>query len=201
MLEELPQPIRCFIAIHVPRGLIDKIVSVQKEAQGRGNMEVVRWTRPEQMHITLKFLGNVPHAQLAALQHALAKAVLGNAPFALSLEGFGCFPSARNPNVFWAGLGGHVEALNQLQACVEVATKPFTSHEEDRVFHPHLTIGRVKTRGPGSRRIAEALVQLRLANVDQWTVREVALMGSNLSPQGAIHTLLAAAQLIGEPAV
>ena len=195
----LPERIRSFIAIHVPPELVERVVRVQKEVETKqkSNAQAVRWTRPEQMHLTLKFLGNVPHERLSAVETALAQAVVGSAPFSLSLEAFGCFPSARNPNVFWAGLGGQVEALKQLQARIEAQTNCFASHEENRAFHPHLTIGRVKNRGPETRRIAETLLQFRLANAGPWTVSEVTLMRSNLSPQGAIHSQLAVLKLTG----
>jgi len=195
MPDVLPERIRCFIAVQIPPELIRKVVGVQREVQRKGNKEAVRWTRPEQMHITLKFLGDVPSERLSALENALCEAVVGSAPFALSLEGFGCFPSPRNPNVFWVGLSGQVEALKQLQERVEAQTNCFASHEENRAFHPHLTIGRAKNRGSETRRIAEALVEFRLANAGPWTVSEVTLMGSSLSPQGAIHTQLAALKL------
>lgn len=153
--------------------------------------EEVRWTQPEQMHVTLRFLGDVPNEKLPALENALGAAVVGSSPIKLSLEAFGCFPSARNPNVFWAGLGGAVDALQQLQARVEAHTNGFTSHEEQRDFHPHLTIGRVKRRGAESRRLADELTKFRCASFGAWTVREIVLMRSKLSPEGAIHTKLA----------
>lgn len=195
MPEELPERIRSFVAIHVPSELLERILCVQRELQRVAKTEAVRWTPLEQMHVTLKFFGNVPNERLSALEIALAEAVIGSAPFSLSLEGFGCFPSARNPSVFWAGLVGQVEALKQLQARIEARTNCFASHEENREFHPHLTVGRAKNRGPESRRVADALEKFRLAKMGQWTVSEIALMRSKLSPKGAIHTQLAVVKL------
>jgi 2'-5' RNA ligase len=98
MPEEPPRSTRSFIAIHIPAVLTEKIVAVQTKLQGLTRTNSVRWTQPEQMHITMKFLGSVPIESLAALQSTLAEAVIGSAPFALSLEALGCFPSSRDPN-------------------------------------------------------------------------------------------------------
>jgi RNA 2',3'-cyclic 3'-phosphodiesterase len=189
--------IRSFIAIEVPLELIERIAGAQREIERvtKANADTVRWTRPEQMHVTLKFLGNVPDDRLGALERALAEAVVGSVPFELSLENFGCFPSPRNPSVLWVGLGGQVTAIRQLQRRIEAQTHGFSSQEENREYHPHLTIGRIRERGKDSRRLAEGLSQFRLSDGNQWIVREVVLMRSNLSPHGAIHIRLATAQL------
>src|SRR5205823_12244196 len=114
--------------------------------------DTVRWTRMDQLHLTLKFFGNVQREEVDALQEALRRAVANVSPFALTISELGCFPSPQRPNVIWLGLGGGVSILEQMQRQVALECAAFGSHSEDRAFHAHLTIGRAKALGRDARR-------------------------------------------------
>jgi 2'-5' RNA ligase len=118
------------------------------------------WARPEQIHLTLKFLGNVLVSCVENLITALQQACQGAGPFNLRLAKLGCFPNARSPRIVWVGLAGDLGALMELQGCVVQRMAAFSAHEDSQAFHPHLTIGRSNERvkkWPASRKvIAEA---------------------------------------------
>ena len=101
----------------------------------------------------------------------------------LRAQEIGAFPSLRHPRVIWAGLAGDIDELKQLQAAVENAT----GRKEDRPFHPHLTIGRVRE----GRRLKSNLDRWKDDQFGQWQVREILLMQSKLSPKGATHSRIA----------
>jgi len=133
------EKIRAFIALAPERGLIAELQNVQRQLQTRLPVGIIRWAMPEQLHLTLKFLGGVPGERLAGLAAALDRAGAGIAPFQLALEGVGCFPHAKNPRVVWVGIQGELHSLRKLQAQIEHETQPCGDHTEERPFRPHLT--------------------------------------------------------------
>jgi 2'-5' RNA ligase len=184
----------------LPDDLLAKVKAVQDKLDRRLSRDCrnfVRWTAREQLHLTLKFYGNVHTAELDALQQRLRRAAGGISPFELGLAGLGCFPSAQRPNVIWIDLEGQVTALGTFQARVERETAAFGNHSETRPFHPHLTVGRVKAFGRQACRIGEAIGDETLPGLGTWTVGDVALVRSQLSPRGSIYTCLARIPLSG----
>ncbi|HKQ39448.1 MAG TPA: RNA 2',3'-cyclic phosphodiesterase [Verrucomicrobiae bacterium] len=171
--------VRAFISVPVAAKVVLNIVDCQKEL-ARGAGETVRWTPEEQIHLTLQFLGNIAAAEVQQLQTRLA-------PLArvlrLRAQGIGAFPSIRRPRVIWVGLAGQIDELKQLQAAVDKAT----GHSEERDFHPHLTIGRVRE----GRQPKLAFDPWKDQHFGEWEVRELLLMQSKLSPKGAAHSVLA----------
>lgn len=187
--------IRTFIAIHLPAEVRQRLGQFQEQLRRAAPGEGVRWTEPDQIHLTLRFLGNVPEAELPQLSQALALACQAAAPFGLEAQGAGAFPDLKRPRVLWVGLGGAVAALAQLQAAVLEATRTW-GELEDRPFHPHLTLGRVKTADPRLlARLSGALQQAGSSAFGAWQVHQVALMRSDLSPAGPRYTVLAEAPL------
>jgi len=185
--------IRAFVAVALPGRLLDKVQAEQGRLDGRlarASRSAIRWTLREQLHLTLKFFGNVQIEALDALQQTLSRAVAGIGGFELSLAGLGCFPSPQRPSVVWLGLDGSVSALATLQGNVERETAAFGSHSETRPFHPHLTIGRVKGFGAESRRIGEVIRSEAVGSLGNWTVSEILLVRSQLSPLGSTYSTL-----------
>ena len=160
-------------------------------------MREVRWVALEQIHLTLKFFGNVEMHQVGALQRALERAVGPVGPIPVSVAGFGCFPSEQRPSVIWLGLGGDLARLHELQKRIERETETFGSHSEIRTFHPHLTIGRIRSPGGPARGIGGVLKARGAHELGSWAVEELLLMRSQLAPTGSIHTTLAAFKLAG----
>ena len=185
-----PKPVRAFIAIALPQILVVRLKQIQQQLQSGANGDAIRWTKPDQLHLTLKFLGDVHEDGVNDLKSALTCACERQTPFQLTLEGLGCFPNARLPRVVWVGINDELEPLRRLQMEIDQQTQGFGDHTEERAFRPHLTIGRVKVQGKGARRVGEAVEQAAVGRVGAWTVSEIKLMQSRLSPQGAQYITL-----------
>ena len=182
---------RLFIAIALPEDVRRCIADFQREWQGGLRGKFIRWTPVEQVHLTLRFLGDVSSAAVPELEAALRRACEGVAGFELSAGGSGCFPDARKPRVLWIGVSGAVEALAELQARVVQETQTW-GEVEARAFRAHLTIGRVKNAPPPAlREIAHCAQTLTCGELGHWRVSEVLLMRSELSSAGARHSTLA----------
>ncbi len=183
-------PVRAFIAIPLPEAARLRIAAFQRDWQGslRGNF--VRWTPPEQIHLTLRFLGDVAPSAIPELETALRRACETVAGFELAATGSGCFPSPRKPRVLWVGVGGDLEALARLQWRVADETRAW-GEIEARDFRAHLTLGRVKDAPAAAiRQVAERLQTHCCGEFGRWHAGEVRLMRSELSPTGACHTTL-----------
>jgi RNA 2',3'-cyclic 3'-phosphodiesterase len=196
-MPERSDQIRAFVAACLPVGVLARIKAEQKRLASKMETDAVRWTRSEQLHLTLKFYGNVAGDRVDSLKAALHRAVKGVRPISLTADGLGCFPSSQQPRVLWVGLDGDLEELKQLQARVEVESAAFGNHSEDREFHPHLTLGRVKTPGAGARRIGEVIRSSEVGPMGSWEVRQITLIQSRLSPAGSTYTALAEIPLAG----
>jgi 2'-5' RNA ligase len=140
--------IRAFIAIDLPPAVKEALGGAARALGERVERGVVRWVRPEQMHLTLRFLGETPLDRLPAVRQAMDAAAGGRAPFELRLDGVGCFPNRNRPRVVWVGLaaadGGESAPLLALKAALDEALAPVGRPPEDRPFTAHLTLGRVK---------------------------------------------------------
>ena len=197
MAESMPPCVRVFIAIVPEPGLIAELKKVQRQLQARLPVGIVRWNIPEQLHLTLKFLGGIPGERVTDLAAALDRAGAGIAPFQLALAGVGCFPNAKNPRVIWVGIDGELHSLRKLQTQIEHETQHCGDHTEERSFRPHLTIGRVKALGKGAGKTGELVERTFIPKLGDWTVRQLHLVQSELRPEGARYTTLASALLIG----
>jgi 2'-5' RNA ligase len=187
--------VRVFVAIPLPDEIRRRIAAFQRDWQSGLNGNAIRWTPVEQIHLTLRFLGKVPAAAVPEMEAALRRACEDVAGFGLVASGSGCFPDARKPRVVWVGLGGALPALAGLQAKIAASTSVWGEVEE-REFHPHLTIGRVKLAPPlALREISQRAEAMSCGELGRWRVGEVLLMRSELAPVGAKHTKLAGFRL------
>jgi 2'-5' RNA ligase len=134
---------RAFLGIGLPPGVRDAIASAT--AQVRGFHAPVAWTPPENLHITLNFLGEISPERVALVERSMRVVASGIGPFSLTAEGGGAFPGTRNPRVFWVGFLEPLELVRQLQQNMGNALSGAGFPLEDRPFHPHITVGR--TRG------------------------------------------------------
>ena len=191
-----PTRFRLFVAIGVPEDVKARILEAQRELRSVLTDEAVRWTRPEQFHLTLRFLGNVEAAQTGPLADALRSALAGFGVLRLRASGIGFFPRPRSPRVVWAGVSEEAGRLPGLWAAVQTATDAFTSEAPEKSFTGHITLARIKSIRP---REAEALSSrandLGQAAFGEWTSAEVEIVRSQLSPKGAQYSTLAALPL------
>jgi RNA 2',3'-cyclic 3'-phosphodiesterase len=158
-------------------------------ARLRGLSRSVAWTVPENLHITLKFLGPIELTQRALVATALARLAGGVPAFDITLRGLGAFPSLTRPRVIWGGVDDGAHALTSLADAVEQVLTPLGFTAEER-FVPHVTLGRVRQprRDPV---LTEALALAATRDFGAVHVDRIALMRSALSPRGARHDELA----------
>ncbi len=149
----------------------------------------IRWVRPEGMHLTLKFIGEVPEEKLALIRQALAS-VASPQPVALEFGGLGFFPHERRPRVLWVGIQAS-ENLSPLAAEIEAALEPLGIERENRDYVPHLTLGRFKS-SKGTDKLHEEIAALPSTHFGRIETGEFFLFQSKLSPAGAHYTKLVA---------
>ena len=179
---------RAFIAVFPPpeiqaAAIAQALETVQR--LGECASDRVRWVRPENVHLTLKFLGNVRKEILGDLCAALEEACAGHAPFDVALVGFGAFPSAQRARILWAGVGVGSDQLRALATDLQDTLAPLGFEREERAFTPHLTLGRLRSR-PASFDLPT------VAGVLGFQVRRVELTESTLSPEGAAYRTIKA---------
>ena len=192
-----PKPLRLFIAISLPSVVKDEIEKAQGEMRDALPPECVRWTKREQFHLTLKFLGNVEASQLPALADALRNASKNFSTLHLRAEQIGFFPNARSPRVVWVWVHDEKELLPQLQAAVESAVKGFTMEESEGKFTGHVTLGRVKlVKRPQAEILAQFASRLAHRQFGDWTAEQVELIRSELSSSGSRYTVIETAPLL-----
>ena len=183
-------PTRCFIAIDIPDAIKSKLSALQNSLKRLGAS--ISWTRSEGIHLTLKFLGDVDQVAIPDVIKSMEAAVSDSGSFTVTVEGVGCFPSPHRARVLWVGLDGG-EPLVALQKLVEDAMDPLGFPKEERRFHPHLTLGRV--RNPhGVDRVVQEMQRSGFPK-QEFTASGVRLMKSDLQPSGAVYTMLHSSRL------
>ena len=190
--------VRAFVAIELPpvvatylRGMVARL----KEARIAG----LRPVRPEGIHLTLKFLGNVPAEQIDSIGASIATAVTDLRPFPLALGAGGVYPGMSRPQVLWVGVEGDLASLGDLHHRVEAALEPLGHPRDGRRFAPHLTVARLgdRTGANDRRRAADTLLSAASPVGTRLTVESVSLMRSRLSSEGARYERLSVASFGG----
>ncbi|MCF7668531.1 MAG: RNA 2',3'-cyclic phosphodiesterase [Verrucomicrobia bacterium] len=189
---------RAFIALPIPDDIIRKL---NKSADALNKLlppRAVRWTPPEQLHLTLRFMGRIKTEDIEPLQQTLRNTCAEFNPFILETTSWGCFPGAHKPRVLWIGLDDVTGILGRLQTQISSATAGWGEHNEQKKFHPHLTIGRFRNLPPHVLNQArEILRNPPSLTRHQFAANEIRLMRSRLTPQGAIHDILGSFPLAG----
>jgi RNA 2',3'-cyclic 3'-phosphodiesterase len=182
--------LRLFIAVPSPPEVRDAIALAQRELQN-ANLSGAKWVQPENVHLTLKFLGDVDTARVPDLKHALHGACEGISSFDLQLGAPGCFPNVRRPRVLWLGVEGDLTALKNLQTRIAQAAAPFQSQRDDKPFAPHLTLARFKET---PRDALSAMEQFHASAVE-WRADTIELISSTLAPHGPRYQTIALYEL------
>ena len=179
--------IRAFTAISIPPEIVEALGRLIGEVDRLGLH--ARLSRPEAIHLTLKFLGNIEETRVLAVTEKLQEVASSSPPFGLRIRNLGVFPRPSQPRVVWVGIDAGDE-LAELQRKVETSLESLGFDREDRPFKPHLTLARIKSRR-GIARLLDFLDQNR-ATVDlgELFVRDYHLFQSELKPQGAVYTRL-----------
>ena len=187
---------RAFIAIPLPEG-IQKALG---ELQGRLKKDLpeVRWTKPENMHLTLKFLGEVGNNLLGSIEKALHENVSSYEAFSCRINQLDTFPPKGPPRVIWVGFQEKTGTLSKLASSIDQTMKTFSFPKEKRAFTPHLTLGRFRPdqKPKLSLQSMKDIIQKEgSTDIGAFEVGEVFLVKSDLTPKGPIYSNLARVKL------
>lgn len=191
--------LRAFIAIDLPQPIQNSITKETKRLQKDLGDTFIRWTAIHNIHLTLKFLGNIPKSHLDFLKQILLKTADSNSAFDLQIQSIASFPSLKLPRILWLGILTSA-SLTSLQKNVEEAVTKLGYEKEARKFSPHLTLGRVKQsiHQTDLQKIRETLLNFQLGKIDPARVDSVHLYQSELNTEGSVYTKLFSVKLRGE---
>lgn len=189
------RPIRTFIAVELSGTVIARAQEAIKLLKTSG--AEVGWVDRGQMHLTLKFLGNVPEVEAPDVCRVVAEAAAGVEPFEIVFRGLGAFPRASEPRTVWLGIDqGQGELLELHTAIEESLKKKMGFGKENRKFHPHLTLGRLrKESDPAREELARLIQENATFDGDLTVVEEVVTFASFLGRQGPTHEPMGHASL------
>ena len=196
------ETVRAFIAIELSPAVRQAVNDLQNRLKAVTPPRSVRWSVPENVHLTLHFLGDIDQDQVGPIAAELAAAARKHPSFELLLGGVGCFPNVRRPRVLWVGLLERNEVLTALQRDLGDLLRNAVGFTPDaRPYAPHLTLGRVK-KGISARHLSQLsqVIQDEQRQTGQLAcleVTELALIRSDLRPDGPVYTRLASERLIG----
>jgi 2'-5' RNA ligase len=180
--------IRAFLAIDPPEEILREIGRIQERLQRMIRGEV-RWVRPEAIHLTLKFFGDIPESAVASIAAVVEEAAAAEAPLTLSIGGTGVFPDQRRPRVLWLGMDGDVPRLLRIQQELEGGLRKVGFPAEERPFRPHLTLARIKSPR-GLTGLERALEKGEGYAAGEFSAAGIGLIRSELTPRGAVYTKL-----------
>jgi RNA 2',3'-cyclic 3'-phosphodiesterase len=190
------QQIRSFIAIELPPEVKKALTRLQERLK-TGDDKQVKWVEPENIHLTLHFLGNINPDIVGRITAAIEQAAAVTRHFQLQVGGLGAFPDLHRVQTIWVGLGGDLDKLNRLQKDIGANLTPAGFKPETRPFNPHLTLGRVRDfiRPEERARLGQLLERMPFNANFEVDVTAVNLMKSQLMPRGPIYTRLASVKL------
>jgi len=179
--------IRSFLAIELPEAIRKRIEDIQKDL--RSSNSDVRWVSPEKIHLTLKFFGNIEESRVDTITTSIEPLVEGTPHFSLEVRGMGAFPNIKNPRVLWMGLIDEKQVLVPLQKQLESTLETIGFQVEDRLFRPHLTLGRMNS-GRGKDELIGRIQKYKEERFGDVEVKRLVLFKSDLRPTGPIYTAL-----------
>jgi len=188
--------IRSFLAFELPPEIKEQVRQVSEQLK-RSKMDV-RWVKPDNIHLTIVFLGDVREGDISAIAREIEQVCCGFHPFEIYLKGLGLFPDRRRPRVLWAGYDGDIERMSSLRDVLHERLIPFEIRSEKRQFKPHLTLGRFRNPGKGNTQLEETLNLHDGLLSPSCQVSELVLFKSELRPQGPEYTRLEAWPLTAE---
>jgi RNA 2',3'-cyclic 3'-phosphodiesterase len=182
--------IRAFIAVTLAQSVIEEIAKVRAALQtAKGD---IRWTRLEGLHLTLKFLGNIPRTQVEPILATLTEALRKHSSVQISVQGLGAFPTLKRPRVLWVGLTG--VGLAELSETIETSLMRLDFPPEDREFAPHLTLGRVRSPR-GWEQVLAVVKQRQQDSFGESHITQVTLYQSTLQTGSAVYSALGSVSL------
>ncbi|MBC8228711.1 RNA 2',3'-cyclic phosphodiesterase [bacterium] len=181
------ETIRTFIAIEIPDEIQAKLVEIQTELAKF--MLRVSWVKQSNIHLTLKFLGDIQANQVESINSVLQSVAESHSPFDMSLAEIGVFPNLRRPRVIWIGITKGAEQATQLAKAVSNSLQPLGFQREKRGFTPHLTLGRIR-RPVNLQNVSSKFNQYDNLDIPTLKIDQIAFIQSQLHPRGSIYTPL-----------
>jgi 2'-5' RNA ligase len=188
----MPNTIRTFIAIELPEKIIYTIGNVQEKIKSYGLK--IRWVRTENIHLTLKFLGNIKETDTEKIARAVSESVKDYQPILLAVKGVGVFPGIKRPRVIWLGISKQLDLLTGLQKTLDEKLEIMGFPKEKRPFKGHLTLGRIKDK-IDPKRLHDVLKEFTQFESEHFFADRIILYKSELKPKGAVYTKLSEAYL------
>ena len=179
--------IRAFIAIELPARIAQGLEKIQDGLKDETNK--VAWVKPENIHLTIKFLGDIETNKIDSITKVLEDAAGNLSNFKISIKGIGAFPTIENPRVLWVGIEEDDTNISQLYNNLEHGLTALGFEKEQRTFKPHLTLGRVKFL-KDKKLLKQRFEKMADINLGQFTAASLYLFESKLTPEGAVHTKL-----------
>jgi 2'-5' RNA ligase len=179
----MDEEIRAFIAVQLPDEVRESIGRATSRLQGA--LPRARWVRPATLHLTVKFLGELPRSRVTALCDDAAVQAAGHGASEVRLAGGGFFPSSRRPRVAW--IGGQAAALVPVADAVQEVAARHGVERERRPWSPHLTLARLRDRWP-PRAVEGFIAEIDALGAFEFRCRELVVFSSRLEPGGAVHT-------------
>ncbi len=179
--------IRTFIAFRLPENIISHIRMIQEKIKIYGFK--VGWVKPENIHLTLKFLGEISRQNVDIVAQCMAETAKQYSPLKFSAKGFGVFPTVKRPKVLWIGLNGDTYPLIQLQKDLEDRLDSSGFPKEGRGFKAHLTLGRARAE-IDPRQLVEVMEKFSGIESEHFAADKMILFRSELKPSGAVYTEL-----------
>ena len=188
--------VRAFVAIELPIFLQDAIQTATASLRKTLGPDLMRWTPPHNVHLTLKFLGDVSPANIDILKQMLTMESAQHSAFDMRVEGIGSFPTQKRPRVLWVGLNAPA-VLPSIVHGIETASARLGFPAEERGFSPHLTIARVRQNKStaGLQKISAALDETKVGILGVAHIDAIDLYKSDLQPGGSVYTRLFSAPL------
>jgi 2'-5' RNA ligase len=187
-----PERHRLFIAIALPDPIRQAIEKAQDDLRAALPTKSIRWTRSDQFHLTMRFLGGVETQRVDRLDEAVRSACAGAGVLRLRAAGIGVFPGPRRPRVVWTGVGDRDQRLAKLQRSIEAATSAFTDEPPQDKFTGHITLARCRDINRAEASTLAALVEaMEHRSFGEWNADGVDIIRSQPTPQGSRYTTLA----------
>ncbi|MEW5766128.1 MAG: RNA 2',3'-cyclic phosphodiesterase [bacterium] len=183
--------IRCFIAIPITPEIKEELISVQERLKKA--VAKVKWVEPDSIHLTLKFMGNIPRNNLKSVTKIIQETAQRKEWFEISLDALGAFPSLKKPRIVWVGIKDPRERLKQLAQELDRRLFSIGVPKEDKEFVSHITLGRVKEIDNRDK-LAEIMSSLKVVSI-KMPVTKINLMKSQLTPAGPIYSVISTAHI------
>lgn len=187
--------IRVFLAVELSSQIRENIVSLQQEL--KKILPSINWVRPESIHLTLKFLGHVDPSRISQVLSALESIGNRQDSFSIEVQGMGVFPHVKFPRILWVGVTGMTQALSELVLEIEMTLEPLGFPPEEKLYHPHLTLARIKR---DNAKVGSSLLENGVLEHEQhfgtFSVEGFTLFQSDLDSTGAIYTPLGTIRLL-----